>query len=208
MKLRQKGTLTFSAARRAGQTGLVLMVALITLVVMSLGAVALNRSTDVVTLQAGAMTFMMDNNNKADLCVRRAISWMTDPASGLDISSGNDQPNFNYFGRQFTPAQLSPAYGLHASMVAASGSAWMGNAPEIDAGGGVRVNCTIERLCQNITPADTSHCEMASLPLGGQGVAGMQQPSFGSAPAYRITTRVDAFRGTQFLQVTIAPEAL
>jgi hypothetical protein len=187
------------------QAGIILMVALITLVVLSMGAIALFRSTDVVTLQAGAMAFMMDHNNKADLCVRRAVSWMTDPASGLDLSSGNDQPNFNYYGRQFTPAQLDARYGLHTSLVSNTNNAWMGAAPNIDAGGGVTVNCTIERLCQRVDPADRNHCQMATMPRGGQGIAGSQQPSVGAFPAYRITTRVDGTRGTQFLQVTIAP---
>lgn len=193
---------------RQSQHGLVLMVALITLVLMSMGAIALYRSTDIVTLQSGAVAFMMDSRNKSDLCVRRAISWMTDPASGLDISSGTDQPNFNYYGRQFSPAQMNVAHGVHARMLDSSGFGWMGAAPTIDAGGGVSMNCTIERLCQNTTAADISHCEMASLPLGGQGVSGMQQPSFGGAPAYRVTTRVDSIRGTQLHQVTITPEAL
>jgi type IV pilus assembly protein PilX len=187
------------------QAGLVLMVALITLILLSLGAVALFRSTDVVSLQAGAMSFMMDHNNKADLCVRRAMSWMTDPASGLNIASGNDQANFNYYGRQFTPAQTDAKYGVHTSLLAGGANTWMGAAPDIDAGGGVRVNCTIERLCQRIDPADRSHCEMATLPRGGQGLAGSQQPTVGSFAAYRITTRVDGVKGTQFLQVTVAP---
>jgi type IV pilus assembly protein PilX len=190
------------------QAGLVLVVALITLVVLSLGAIALFRSTDVVNLQAGAMAFSMDHNNKADLCVRRAISWMTDPASGLDLTVGTDQPNFNYFGRQFTPAQTNAEYGVHANLLSTTSNGWMGAAPNIDAGGGVTVNCTIERLCQNATAADRSHCQMASMPRGGQGIAGSQQPNVGSFPAYRVTTRVDGLRGSHFLQVTIAPNSI
>jgi type IV pilus assembly protein PilX len=192
-------------ARAKAQAGIVLMVALITLVVLSLGAVALFRSTDMVNLQAGAMSFMMDHNNKADLCVRRAVSWMTDPGSGLNLASGADQPAFNYFGRQFTPNQTDAKYGLHSSLVSSTSNTWMGAAPNIDAGGGVTVNCTIERLCTRLDPADRTHCEMAALPRGGQGIAGSQQPTVGSFPAFRVTTRVDGVRGTQFLQVTIAP---
>jgi type IV pilus assembly protein PilX len=194
-------------ARKQAQTGIVLIVALICLVVLSLGAIGLYRSTDLATVQAGNVSLMVDQNNKSELCVRRAISWMADPTSGLDVQSGADQPQFNYYGRQFTPTQSNPKYTVNANLLATRNNGWMGTAADINAGDGVILNCTIERLCQRTDKADKTHCEMATLPEGGQGLAGSQQPDVGNFPAYRITTRVDGTRGSAFLQVTVSPNA-
>jgi type IV pilus assembly protein PilX len=196
-----------SRSRKKSQAGIVLIVALICLVILSLGAIGLYRSTDVATLQAGSVSLMVDQNNKSEICVRRAVSWMADPASGLDVRSGADQPQFNYYGRQFTPAQSNAKYTVNANLLSTRNNGWMGTAPDIDAGDGVRLNCTIERLCQRVDKADKTHCEMATLPEGGQGLAGSQQPDVGNFPAYRITTRVDGTRGSAFLQVTVSPNA-
>jgi hypothetical protein len=195
----------FKAAKQ--QRGIVIIVALICLVMLSLGAIGLYRSTDIVTLQAGSVAFMVDQNNKSELCVRRAVAWMSDPASGLDVQSGADQPQFNYFGRQFSPSQSNTKYGVHSSLLSSRVNTWMGNAPDIDGGNGVTLNCTIERLCLRADKADKTHCEMATQAEGGQGLSGSQQPDIGNFPAYRITTRVDGTRGSSFLQVTVSPNA-
>ncbi len=185
-----------------------LFVALIALAAMALIGAAMYRSSDLAGLQSGNVALLQDQTNKADICVRRAMTWMADAASGLDANSGANQPAFNYFGTQFTPQALDGRYGMARNLLTQPTNAWMGAAPDIDAGGGVRVNCVIERMCTRPVAADASHCQMAGSQVGGQGKDGSTFPSIGVYPAFRVTVRVDGVRGTTFTQVTLAPRSL
>ncbi len=191
------------------QRGVMLFIALITLAAMALVAVALFRSTDLATLQSGNVALMNDQSNRGDMCVRRAISWVSDPASGLDLDGTGNQAAFNYFGVQFTTAQMDARYGIPTNMLTQSSNGWMGTAPDIDAGGGVRVNCIIERMCTRPDPANASHCQMASSTITAQGKDGSSAgPTVGAFAAYRVTTRVDGVKGTTFTQVTLSPRTM
>lgn len=185
-----------------------LFIALVALAAMALVAVAMYRSSDLANLQSGNVALLQDQANKGDICVRRVMTWMADPASGLDLNSGANQPAFNYYGTQFTPTALDARYGIASNLLTQPTNSWMGGAPDIDAGGGVRVNCVIERMCTRSTAADSSHCQMAGAAVGGQGKDGSIFPSIGVYPAYRVTTRVDGVRGTTFSQVTLAPRSM
>jgi type IV pilus assembly protein PilX len=194
--------------RATRQRGVMLFIALIALAAMALVAVAMYRSNDLANLQSGNVALLQDQSNKADICVRRVMTWMSDSASGLDLNSGADQAAFNYFGTQFTPVALDARYGIARNLLTQPTNGWMGSAPDIDAGGGVRVNCVIERMCTRPTAADASHCQMSGAAVGGQGKDGSTFPSIGVYPAYRVTTRVDGVRGTTFSQVTLAPRSM
>lgn len=185
------------------QRGITLVVALITVIAMSLAALAMYRSVDVATLQSGNVARLTDQANKADLCVRRAITWMTD--ASIDLQSGASNPSRNYHGVQFAPNDMDGRYNLHSSLVSNSDNGWMGSAPDIDAGEGVRVNCVIERVCVRAEPADASHCQMAGGALGGQGKDGTKEIGIGALPVFRVSTRVDSDKGVSFSQVTLGP---
>lgn len=192
-----------TGGRRRIQQGVALFVALITVAAMSLIAVAMYRSVDIATLQSGNIALLADQNNKADMCVRRAITWMSSGA--VNMQQGTTDAAHNYFGVQFTPAQLNERYGMHKNIVARSNNSWMGTAPDIDAGDGVRVNCVIERVCRRVDEADASHCQMPGGALGGQGKAGSEFPKVAALPVFRVTTRVDGVKGVTFSQVTLGP---
>ena len=188
---------------RRGQRGVALFVALITVAAMSLVAVAMYRSVDIATLQSGNIALMADQTNKADMCVRRAITWLSSGA--VNMQSGTNDAARNYYGVQFTPAQLDARYGMHKSLIASSDNSWMGSAPDINAGEGVRVNCVIERVCRRVDEADASHCQMPGGALGGQGKAGSEFPKVAALPVFRVTTRVDGTKGVTFSKVTLGP---
>ncbi|MFT4101748.1 MAG: hypothetical protein QM674_12050 [Burkholderiaceae bacterium] len=195
-----------SHPRRNGprrQQGITLVVALITVVAMSLAALAMYRSVDVATLQSGNVARLTDQANKADLCVRRAITWMTD--GSIDLQSGASNAARNYYGVQFAPNEMDGRYNLNSRLVSSTDNGWMGAAPDIDAGEGVRVNCVIERACSRAEVAEASHCQMAGGALGGQGKDGTKEIGVGALPVFRVSTRVDSDKGVSFSQVTLGP---
>lgn len=188
------------------QRGAMLVVVLVCLTAMALVAAALYRSVDLATLGAGNLALATDNQNRSEMCVRRAVSWMADTTtSGLDLNGTGTQAAFNYFGVQFKPGDMDMRFGLPKKLVAGGSNGWMGTAPDIDAGDGTKVNCVIERLCTQPKAADATHCQMSGGALGGQGKDGTMAPTVGNYPAYRVSTRVDGVRGTSFSQVTLVP---
>lgn len=194
------------ARRRSAQGGATLLIALITLVAMALVAVAMYRSVDVATLQSGNVALMADQNNKADLCVRRAVTWLSDPTSGLSLNSTADNAAFNYRATQFPPSQLDARYGLPSAMLSNSTSnSWMGSAPDITVPGdsSTRVNCVIERMCTQAGVPQTTFCQMP--PVQPSTTGGNADATVTTYPAIRVTTRVDGPRGVSFLQVTLGP---
>ena len=71
-------TLRFSKLRpaRAKQGGAVLLVAIVVLVVMTLGALALVRSVDTTNLIAGNLAFQKSAATSADAGIEAAIAWL------------------------------------------------------------------------------------------------------------------------------------
>jgi type IV pilus assembly protein PilX len=88
--------LAFASLRRARahhQRGVVLVIALIVLVAMSLGGIAILRSVDTATLIAGNIAFKQRTIAGADFGVESAIKWISDNVNNLN----NDNTSAAYF---------------------------------------------------------------------------------------------------------------
>lgn len=75
-----------AAPRRAGQRGVSLIFALITLVALLLATLALIRSVDTSTLLMGNLGFKQDATSSADQATRKAIDWLTLNSASLNLS--------------------------------------------------------------------------------------------------------------------------
>jgi len=79
----QKAHCIFRGVRARAQRGVVLIVALVVLVAMSLGGVAILRSVDTATLIAGNIAFKQRTLQGADMGVETAIQWIAANQSNL-----------------------------------------------------------------------------------------------------------------------------
>lgn len=77
-----------SGSTRNAQRGVVLIVALVILVAMSLGGIAIMRSVDTSTLIAGNIAFKTRTRQAADAGIEAATTWIAANANNLNTSSG------------------------------------------------------------------------------------------------------------------------
>jgi len=178
------------------QRGVVMVVALIVLVVMTLGGIALMRSMDTSGMIAGNMAFKQAATQSADTGIESAIAWIeqsngantlgvSNSAAGYSASTGT---NANYpLGSGFWAAAL-PAGVCNLNKFGQGCTA----APEANANGN-QVSYMIQRLCP-ATGAIDSRCSAVAgtVSAGGQNEgAGEETLSSSSSLAYyRITVRV------------------
>lgn len=80
----------------SGQRGVVLIIALVMLVAMSLGGVAIMRSVDTSTLIAGNLAFKQRALVGTDLGVETAISWISANINSLNTDSNGAGQNGYY----------------------------------------------------------------------------------------------------------------
>lgn len=210
-----------TAASLRSQRGMVMMVALIILIVMTLGGLALMRSMDTSNLIAGNMAFQQAATNSADSGVETAIAWLETrkilsstgldnsiPAAGYTASTNNVPANQT--GEVFWNS-LSPSGVCFLPMVSGTCSA----APGVANGAGNIISFMIQRLCTGTGPTAGNGCEIVpgvassssdnsgeSLEAGGEILS---QTGVSSAVYYRITVRVSGPRNSiSFVQSIVS----
>jgi Tfp pilus assembly protein PilX len=165
------------------QRGVVLIIALIVLVAMSLGGIAILRSVDTATLIAGNIAFKQRTIAGADFGLESAIKWITDNVNSLN----NDSTSAAYFSslsRELTDrfAWENPASWNAAKEV---GSDAAGN----------KVHYVIHRMCTK-TGLSFNHPDQlcatdASAREGGAAAAPTEgSSSVAGGPAYNQPPRV------------------
>jgi Tfp pilus assembly protein PilX len=198
-------TSSHTGVRAGTQRGVVLFFALITLVVMSLAAVALIRSVDTTTLIAGNLAFKQAATVSADTGVERAIDWMN------QTQAANDTKNvLNDLTHSFN--NNSPAQGYYSGLSTAvnltSDATWIDASSQLvgtDASGNT-IRFIIQRMCgdANVALQDTT-CLFSEgkLDNSGQHVRLPQEicrgsgcPVDGQSPQIRITARVTGPKNT------------
>ena len=191
------------------ERGVIMVIALITLAILMIGAVAAIRSMNVTLSNVGNFGFKRDMTNQAERAMRRAMDALNG-AGALTTSS----VALNYSA---TILPTSPE-GIPTALLATS-------APETIGGFGSSVNAidlntapsgesstnlarlkiyyVVDRLCLNAGPMDAATCQSASTPTqGGKSADDLKVPP---RPLYRITVRVDGPRGAQFFyQATVS----
>jgi len=189
----------------ASQAGIVLFFALIVLVMMMLGAIALMRSTLTTNLVAGNLATQQAATVSADRGVETAVNWLENQNVGtaLHTSKAAATDTVRYAAlRQDPAAGQSWEDFWNAALVPAG----LVNSLAEDAAG-MTVRYVIQRLCNaQGDPAAGKGCEIspaigtASNSSKGVGVVGL---SVTGQVYYRITVRVSGPRNTLSLVQTI-----
>jgi type IV pilus assembly protein PilX len=186
---------------RRGQRGVTLLMAIIALVVMTIGAVALVRSTNTSLRLSGNLAFKRDLVNQAERGVALALADLRAGALSTAGSRIADAGTRNYSATVLASTQGIPNVLLNDTAFAAAFT----RADTTDAG--VTVRYVIDRQCSPGTGAFsvancTSVAKSATLKAGEPGA-----PPLGNieSPVYRISVRATGPRGAQtFMQTTLA----
>lgn len=200
---------------RRRQSGVVLVVALIMLIVMTLAALALVRSVDTTNLIAGNLSFQQAATHAGDRGVEAAIAWV-EKNPGLLTSN---VPTSGYVANGLSE-ELSRR--LKEKVSATEPDQWetwdeywarvceprrMVLAPDTDTG--TTVSYVIDRLCTKTgSPTGGANCSespiVGVLP-GNAEEAGEKQIAAASQVYYRITARITGPRNTlSYVQAVIA----
>jgi Tfp pilus assembly protein PilX len=199
-----------SSTRRA-QRGAVLLFAMIALVVLLIGTVALMRSMNTSLFTAGNFGFKRDLTNQGERAMATVLDLVQTGALGNDGARQASAAASNYSASVLPAnAQGVPLALLTDAAFAAVGVA--GNDIAL-ADMGVTVRYVIDRLCVAAGPATQDGCTLAgnTIPAGSSGseLLRAEDGSSGGVGAvvpqvvYRVSIRVDGPRRTQsFFQST------
>ncbi|MDY7506774.1 pilus assembly PilX family protein [Ralstonia wenshanensis] len=196
-------TLKFRSNRalRRRQSGIVLLIALIAVVILAIGTVALFRSSDAALFNAGNLAFKRDMTNRGELGIAAAKTVLTSGALNQEATRQSDQAASGYYATM----QLTDKHGLPNKLVALDTAV---KNTKIDSGDGITIYYMIDRLCNATGSTDPSNaCVVSSIGSAKGGTVlpyrGQAQPP--SVPVYRISVRVDGPRNSQtFLQTTVS----
>ncbi|MBS0449401.1 MAG: hypothetical protein JSR59_26080 [Proteobacteria bacterium] len=181
-----------------------MVIALLALVVLLVGAVALMRSFNASSLVAGNIAVKRDLQNQGERGIAAAAGlFASGGALADDNTRANDQKASNYISYQLA----SNAQGIPLVLVNDSTYATLGlTASDItDSTTGVVIRYVIDRQCVSTGTYDPASCQAIYAPPDKRGSAQLLKPGGPSMPAYRITVRVtDTRRNTQTYLQTIA----
>ncbi len=188
------------------QEGIVLIIALIMLVAMTLGGLAMIRSAHTTTAIAGNLAFQQAATTSSDVGIETAVAWLQINAAngGLDnhiTASGYtasrtaaDDPSSS---QDWT--ELWTAVWLPRGVVTVAGGP--------DAAGNT-VQYVIQRLCNSVGTSLTAGCVVSPVEsnlTGNSESAGTHRLTVNGQVYYRITVRVSGPRNTvSFVQSTVA----
>lgn len=184
------------------QKGVVLLIALIVLIVMTLGGIALIRSTDLTNIIAGNLAFRQAATHSGDTGVETAFQWLQDNAGLLnnDVANAGYSANGNNPNRSPVAGQTWDAYwnSLPAARIRTLAADASGNT----------VSFIIDRMCANAgSPTAGANCSssIVAAVAGGSGEEGGEVAI--TAPSgiyYRITARITGPRNTvSFVQAMV-----
>lgn len=177
--------------RSSRQRGVVLVIALITLVVLLVGAVALVRSFGTSLTISGQNAFKRDLMNQGEVGIAAAKAALTNGAADSDIRRENNQLAANYFAT-LIPGNDTPE-GIPRALI--NDNNFTGTAADIQ-GNGVTIRYIIERQCANSGPFDASTCSVFPKPTASSGGERRELVGAEYAPIYRVTVRVQGPRNT------------
>lgn len=200
------------------ENGIVLLVALIMLIVMTLGALTLVRTVDNANIIAGNLAFQQGATNSADTGVEQAITWLQNNKPGATLftsvaaqgyAATRQDPAANQSWDAFWLAVLAnQAVTIDPNnpgviLPYAPGN-WRPNAA------GNTVSYSIQRLCaQPLAPTSSgAGCSIPQATLSTEGSskgAGVVALQYGDQVYYRITARSQGPRNTvSYVQVIVA----
>ncbi len=185
------------AVLRAGQRGVVMMVALVVLVVMTLAGIALMRSMDTTNLIAGNMAFKQAATLSGDSGVEAAIAWLEANNAGSFLDVNNPLVGYSASTPNNAGLKLGEAYwtDLVASGVCNLPVAGGVCSPAPVANeSGNQISFMIQRLCAIPGNRNSASCATVATSVvstgNNEGAGEEQLTGTGTAVFYRITVRV------------------
>jgi Tfp pilus assembly protein PilX len=201
-------------ALRHAQRGVSLLFALMALVILGFGAVALTRSVDTGTLIMGNLSFKQDTLASSSVATEEALAWLQSNASGTTLNANNTARGYyassidklDPTGNQTSASNKLPLVNWDGDCNGAASGTYS-NCDVLPFTGtavnGNRVQWVITRLCDNVgAPSGTNLCvrpaasststalERGELNPGGRISSGI------ASPYYRIIVRVEGPRNT------------
>jgi type IV pilus assembly protein PilX len=188
-------------SRHRAQRGAVLLFAMIALVVLLIGTVALMRSMNTSLFTAGNFGFKRDLTNQGERAIATVLDLVQTGALGSEVARESSATARNY------SASILPTNGdgiplalLSDAAFAAVGVAGNDISP---ADMGVTVRYVVDRLCVAAGPASPNSCSVTSPPPQGGSNDTKDDDDLPVQFVYRVSIRVDGPRRTQsFFQST------
>ncbi len=186
------------------ERGVTLVIALIALVILSLGALALMRSTNTSLFMAGNLAFKRDVANQAERAITSALNDLRTGSLAGEATRAANATSRNYSATVLaTSTEGIPSVLLSDSAYTSAGFT---RADIVDADAGITMRYVIDRQCAAAGAFDTAQCQniTAMAAAGGGGTHdGAKLPGSDRRPAYRISVRITGPRGIQtFVQTT------
>lgn len=190
-----------SSSGRHAQRGAVLLFALIALVVLLIGTVALMRSMNTSLFTAGNFGFKRDLTNQGERAMATVLDLVQTGALGSAAAREASAAARNY------SASILPTNGEGIPLALLSDAAFAAvglAANDISATDmGVTVRYVIDRLCVAAGPASPGTCAVTSPPPQGGSNGTKDDDELPTQFVYRVSIRVDGPRRTQsFFQST------
>ncbi len=193
--------INLSSARK--QSGVVLFITLLALVIMLMASVALIRSTDTNLLISGSLAFKRDIVNQAERSIPSIKAEFT--TGGLNIVSTREvdsASSHNYY------ATIQPANALGIPNVLLNTTTFDSAMPSnniTNAAAGVTIRYVIDRMCLATGEISTANCSIsaANTDPGGGGLQMPNKLSGTDGVIYRISIRATGPKNTEaFMQST------
>lgn len=188
------------------QDGIILIIALIMMVAMTLGGLALMRSVHTTTIIAGNLAFQQAATNSADRGIETAVTWLETTKAANSTALNSDILASGYTASKPTtddPSSNQDWTELWTSVWAPRGVATVG-----DDGAGNNIQYVIQRMCNQTGASSTANCATSPIVVsstGGSKGAGSPTISINAQVYYRITVRVTGPRNTtSFVQAIVA----
>ena len=185
------------------QSGIVLFVALVVLVIMSLVGISMIRQMTSTQVVAGNLAFKEGAVAISDLAAeeaRRVIREVTTVDLRKEYTPAEKALNPDAMG-YFPSAPWEFGVGVSPNLLA--DNYWDTNAREVAASSSTtqqnQVRYVVHRLCRDPGPLDTNQCSLKLTTVGGsKSGTSYTDPALPQTqqPYYRVTTRVDGPRNT------------
>lgn len=183
---------------RRRNSGAIMLITLIAMVLIMLSAMALIRSFETSQSMAGNLAFKRDLLNRAEQGMTQAIAMFDGGGALFDPDARlNNSPDHNYY------AAMLATNGRGIPSILLSGAGTRGTEDINDDDAGISIRYVIDRLCSASGEATSSQCTRSvDVGAGSANESGKRTAVY--RPVYRISVRASGPRNTQiFLQTTI-----
>jgi len=185
------------------QSGVVMVIALLALVVLLVASVALVRSFDTSMALAGNLAVKRDLLNQGERGVDHAVTLLSTGALATESLRQADHADLNYFSFKLP----SNGQGVPNALISEEEFAKLGekSGNDIDAGNGMLIRVLIDRQCKASGEFTVENCMSPISASDPGGSDFLKKPSGDSRAAYRISVRVkDTRRNTETYLQAIA----